>query len=139
MGIKHNQGFSLLELMIVVMVLGIIAAIAYPSYNNYIEQANRSEGRAFLMDIAAKQERYRSQNNAYILAIADVGKMGGTSSSETERYTLDITKVDGDGGYSLTATPTRRDSKCGALTLNARGIKGVSAHNGVTGNRDTCW
>lgn len=135
MRIQSNQGFSLLELMIVVMVLGIIAAIAYPSYNNYVERANRSEGQAFLLDIAAKQERYRSQNNSYITTTANITNMGGKLSSETGKYNLTV-GVGGsdDGGYKLTASPTFNDSKCGNLILNARGERDVSS-----GDKAECW
>lgn len=129
---NSSAGFSLLELMIVVVVLGIIAAIAYPSYTNYVERANRSEGQAYLLDVAAKQERYRSQNHSYVERNEDIDKMGVQPISETGKYKLSVKK--GEGGYELTAIPTFNDSKCGNLILNARGEKKVSS-----GNKDECW
>lgn len=129
---NSSAGFSLLELMIVVVVLGIIAAIAYPSYTNYVERANRSEGQAYLLDVAAKQERYRSQNHSYVVDNVDIAKMGVQPISETGKYTLSVEK--GEGGYVLTAAPTFNDSKCGDLMLNARGEKSVSR-----GTVKECW
>src|SRR5690625_2959884 len=115
---RQQHGFNLVELMAVVIIIGIISAVAYPSYTNYVERANRSEGQAFLMDIAAKQERYRSQNSTYITDEADIANIGGKLSSETDKYNLEI--KDGDGGYLLIAKPNFNDSKCGNLILNAR-------------------
>lgn len=127
-----QQGFNLVELMAVVIIIGIISAVAYPSYTNYVERANRSEGQAFLIDLAAKQERYRSQNSEYVTNEANVSAMGGRANSETGKYSLKITP--GSGGYELVAIPTFNDSKCGSLTLNGRGEKGVSS-----GSVSECW
>src|SRR5699024_4140557 len=109
-----QQGFNLVELMAVVIIIGIISAVAYPSYTNYVERANRSEGQAFLLDVAAKQERYRSQNNKYVTGISGSDKkaLGLTSDdndpdpieSGSNKYTLSISTSSGDGGYTLTAT-----------------------------------
>ncbi|MFB1010186.1 MAG: type IV pilin protein, partial [Thiopseudomonas sp.] len=71
-----QQGFTLIEIMIVIVILGVIAAIALPSYQDHVRRANRSEGMAFLQDVAARQERYFAQNNTYVTDIANVGKLG---------------------------------------------------------------
>lgn len=128
-----QQGFTLIEIMIVIVILGVIAAIALPSYQDHVRRANRSEGMAFLQDVAARQERYFAQNNTYVTDIANVGKLGlsGTT-SETGKYSLTIAATD---NYTLTATPASfSDPKCGNLTLNARGTKTASA-----GSVNDCW
>lgn len=128
-----QQGFTLIEVMIVVMILGIISAIALPSYQEHVRRANRSEGMAFLQDVAARQERYFAQNNTYVTDIANVGKLGlsGTT-SETGKYSLTIAATN---NYTLTATPASfSDPKCGNLTLNALGTKTASA-----GSVNDCW
>lgn len=63
---KSNAGFSLIELMIVVAVIGILAAVAYPAYTSSIIKGKRAEGRAALAELLQQQERYMTQNNAYL-------------------------------------------------------------------------
>jgi len=123
---KLNQsGFTLIEVMIVVAIIGILAAIAYPSYDEYVKRGQRAEGQALLSDASARQERYFAQNNAYITANGDIAKLGlkNGNKSETNKYTLTLSKVNGDGGYTLTAEQGFNDAKCGNLTLDALGKK----------------
>lgn len=135
-----QRGFTLIEMMIVVAIIGILAAIAYPSYDEYVKRGNRTEGQALLSDAAARQERYFSQNNTYITKDADIGKLGlnlgSGNKSATGKYVLAISKVDKDGGYTLTATQQFGDSKCGNLTMNATGARGATASGA---NTTDCW
>lgn len=133
---KHsNRGFTLIELMIVVAIIGILAAIAYPSYDEYVKRGNRTEGQAFLSDVAARQERYFSQNNAYITAVANIAKLGlSSASSPTGKYTVGF--AGGGGGYTLTANNQFSDAKCATLTLNALGVRGSS---GSRSDNNDCW
>lgn len=121
-----QSGFTLIEAMIVVAIIGIISAIAYPSYDEYAKRGNRTEGQALLSDASARQERYFAQNNAYITDDGDIAKLGlkNGNKSETNKYTLTVSKVDGDGGYTLTAEQGFNDAKCGNLTQDALGKKG---------------
>ncbi len=135
-----QKGFTLIEMMIVVAIIGILAAIAYPSYDEYVKRGNRTEGQALLSDAAARQERYFSQNNTYITTAADISKLGlnlgSGNKSATGKYVFSVSKVDKDGGYTLTATQQFGDSKCGNLTLTATGTRGATASGA---NATDCW
>lgn len=134
---RRESGFTLIEVMITVVIIAILASIAYPSYQEFVKRGNRTEGQAFLSEIAARQERYYTQNNEYVTSDADIGKLNlkDGKNSETKKYVLSLSKIDSDGGYTLTATQQFGDSACGNLTLAATGVKGVS------GSKDwkDCW
>ncbi|KAB0549229.1 type IV pilin protein [Pseudomonas argentinensis] len=139
MGKARHAGFTLIEVMVVVAIIGILAAIAYPSYTEYVQRGNRTEGQALLSDAAARQERYYSQNNTYVTAADDIGKLGmnlSNNRSATGKYVFSVGKVDGDGGYTLTATQQFSDTKCGNLTLTANGVKGATASGASASD---CW
>ena len=135
MNSKVQRGFTLIEVMIVVAIVGILAAIALPSYREHVLRGNRAEGQAMLTAAAARQERYRAQNNVYAESVNDL--YGDASfSSETDKYNLTVAAGDAtDGGYLLTASPTFTDGGCGNLILNAVGEKGVNG----TRNWKDCW
>lgn len=144
------KGFTLLEVMIVVAIIGILAAIAYPSYDEYVKRGNRSEGMAQLNDIAARQERYYAQTHTYATASNDLDdKLGlkldsGKVESATGKYAVTVAKVDDDGGYTLTATPNFDDTKCGNLILNAIGNRGAAGKldSGSASDKEKvreCW
>ncbi|OHC27684.1 MAG: pilus assembly protein PilE [Pseudomonadales bacterium RIFCSPLOWO2_12_59_9] len=148
---QRIDGFTLIELMIVVAIIGILAAIAYPSYQEYILRSNRTEAQTLLSDAAARQERFYAQNNFYITTQATINGLGlrNTSGvapdfivrSDRDRYRLTVAAVANDGGYTLTATPTPGgpqvgDTKCLNLTLSALGTRDVSAVGGVAND---CW
>ena len=135
---KKQQGFTLIELMITVAVVGILAAIAYPSYQEYILRSRRVEGQNLLMEAAARQERWRAQNGTYT---NDEEKLNIPVKSEHGYYTLKVeTPVADDGGYTMTATRTgsqKSDKKCGDYMLNAAGKKDMVA--GTPGTKEACW
>lgn len=135
---QTKQGFTLIEMMVVVVLIGILAAIAYPSYIEYITRSNRTEGMALLNDAAARQERYFAQNTVYITDTDHISSLGLSATSTSGYYQLEVDKKEGDGGYTLTAKPqgsqATRDTICGFLTLDAKGLKGSEK-----GNIDRCW
>lgn len=132
-----DKGFTILELLIVVAVIAILGAIAYPSYLDYTIRGKRSEGRALLLDTAARLERYYSDNNKYATADDTLPSGAGiTSTSENGYYTVSITTSSPYQTFTLTATPaTFSDADCGNLTLTQTGEKGR------TGSADLkeCW
>lgn len=75
---RAGRGFTLLELMIVVAIVGILASIAYPSYMDHVRKGNRAKAQAFLMDVAQRQQNYLLVNRQYAATLADLGVTVGT-------------------------------------------------------------
>jgi type IV pilus assembly protein PilE len=135
-GRNNNKGFTLIELLIVVTVIGILTAIAYPSYTNYVTRGKRSEGRAALLDAAAKLERFYSDRSRYATADNTFPALTNFSTTtETGKYTLTIATSGTYQTYTLTATPTFPDPDCGNLTYTQAGTKGISGSLSVA----ECW
>lgn len=98
---RNNRGFTLIELMIVVAIIGLLAGIGYPSYTEYVMRGKRSEARSGLLDAGAKLERYYSDNAQY----ADLATAGIQTSSDNGHYTISVTLANGNQDFTLRATP----------------------------------
>ncbi|SDG87447.1 type IV pilin protein [Pseudomonas abietaniphila] len=121
---KHQQGFTLIELMITVAIVAILAAIAYPSYTDYVRRGYRSEGIALLNDAAAKVERFYAQNNTYAgITLAKLG-YADPMMSATGKYRLTIPNPTATN-YTVQVAPQGSQSTdtCGTLTIDQAGNK----------------
>ena len=133
----NAKGFTLIEVMIVVAIVGILSAIALPSYQQYIIRAKRADAKTVLLSGAQWLERYRSSNFKYPPDDTSFpANLQLSPASGTKMY--DITLVTSDTNFTLTATPTSTwtDAVCGNLTLTNLGVKGQSV---VSGDVATCW
>ena len=134
----RERGFTLLELMIVVAIVAILASLAIPGYGRFVERARRSDGQNMLLQVAAAQERFFTNNNRYAASVIELGVSG---TSEDGNYTLAIGA--GPSGntqsFLLTATPDpggkQAGDGCGNLTYNSLGVRAAS---GTTTN-GKCW
>lgn len=128
-------GFTLVELMIVVVIIGIVTGIAYPSYRNYITQTRRSDAQVALTRITALQEKFYSDCRYYARTLVGTracGTAGGTDSvlgytdlSPDRHYKLSLT------AGNIAATCTAYD--CGFIAIadpNGTGVSGQQANNG---------
>lgn len=141
---RHSSsGFTLMEMMIVVAIIAILGMVTYPSYSEHVAKGYRSEGQAFLNDLVARQERFFAQNNTYVTDAANLADLGvmvtaGVAKSLNGKYQIGVGNVQvlpGDGGYTMTVAPLFNDTKCGNLTLNARGVRSITG----TGAVGDCW
>lgn len=134
------NGFTLIELMIVVVVVGILAAIAYPSYQEYVNRSKRADAKNALLEIASRQERFYFDNNTYTTDLTGDGSLNYGTTSPDGYYTLSVAA--GPSGsiassYEITATPAApfNDADCGNLSLDSRGQQGKTGSAPL----DRCW
>lgn len=123
------RGFTLIELMIVVVIVGILAAIAYPSYQQYVIKARRGAAQSFMGQVALKQEEFLGANSAFAGSVTNAstatprGLAMSIPAEVSTYYTFSIDTTTPAGGYTITATAQGVQLRDGNLTLNSTGAK----------------
>ena len=132
---RHMRGVTLLELMIVTVIIGIMAAIAYPNYRQFVARAKRNEAKAALLQIAQNQERFYLQNNTYTLDMTQLGFPDAAGFiTDTESYSVSVTAADAND-FTAVATYQKADAeagKCQTFNIDGRGGK-------TSGPDPDCW
>lgn len=132
---KYMRGVTLMELMIVVVIIGILTAIAYPNYRQYAAKAKRNEAKAALLQIATLQERFYLQNNIYTCDMTQLGfASAGPVTSDTGSYlfnvnTCNANTFDADAAYLKADAEA---AKCSLFTIDGAGTKDSQPYN-------DCW
>ena len=141
--IRRSGGFTLIELMIAVAVIGILAAIAFPSYQNYVKNARVSEGQAALMQATQEMERCYTQNYKYLNSCLV------TDESEGGEYGVVLRRADGAafpadpdgaGDFAVVASAdnaSRVKADCDVIWVTNTGQRGSGSD--VGGDTDDCW
>ncbi|QSX35416.1 prepilin-type N-terminal cleavage/methylation domain-containing protein [Shewanella avicenniae] len=121
--VKKASGFTLIEVMIVVVIIGILASIAYPSYIDFVTRSNRAEAHAALMKVANLQEQYYLDNRKYTSSMSDIGVPVSTASNYYE-----ISTTVASGGFTtfakvVSSSVQKRDTQCQEMSINDKGEK----------------
>ncbi|MFK8067520.1 MAG: type IV pilin protein [Gammaproteobacteria bacterium] len=135
---KKQKGFTLIEMMIVVAIMGILGAIALPAYQDQIRKSKRTEGQNLLLDTASQQQRYFSDNISYANKMSLLGFASDSETSTSGAYTVTVSAAAADGSsYTLLATASADQAKdgCVNLTLTSTGVKGRSGTSALS----ECW
>ncbi len=140
------RGFTLIEIMIALAIVGILSAIAVPSYFSYIQRANRADAKATLMDATQFMQRFYSLHNSYRTQrdgrtqVALPTSLQRSPKNGAPLY--DISVESDDNSYTLRAVPRKKTDPCGTLTLNSVGVRGNDTR-AVTGTErlsaENCW
>ena len=148
---QDDVGFTLVELLVAVAILGILAAIAMPSYQSAVLRANRADAQISLSRLSTLQEQYFFRNNQYAGDLSDImhGASSGSSVNSQEGHYLIAVSLVGEGpgegtseahGWAMTAVPQGRqtdDTTCASITLDNLGRRSARDVNGQPSNE--CW
>lgn len=138
---RAAKGFTLVEVLIVVAIIGLLAAVAMPSYQSYVQKSRRSDAKSALMDAANRQQQFLLNRGTYTTNMRDLGYAADPANSPDNFYQFDAAAC-GAGVpltrcFQLTATPVGSqagDAGCTTFTLTSGGVRGAT---GTTPNQ--CW
>jgi type IV pilus assembly protein PilE len=153
---SRAKGFSLIELVVAMLIAAILAAIAIPSYSNYVRKSRRTEVRSALLDMISLEERYFSTQNVYSSNFTDLGyptaaasvvlssgyysiatptiQVAGVPSATSAGTPAIVTLV----GTVVAGTDQAKDTNCVSFTVTSAGVQS-SLNSGGTDSTSTCW
>ncbi|MEH6911052.1 MAG: type IV pilin protein [Oceanicoccus sp.] len=134
------MGFTLVELLVALAIVGILAAIAIPNYQSSVQKSRRADGKVALTQAATLQEQWFFQFNVYTDDVTNLGSSGATLTSPEGNYTITAATANSGSEFTLTATATGTqldDSRCRELSLAHTGQK--TSRDSGGGTSTDCW
>jgi len=141
-GLNGESGFTLIELIVTMVIIGILAAIAIPSYQDYVLRSRRADAQAFLLEVAARQQHFLVDRRAYSPSITDAPADGGLGMTIPVRvsnfydvtFTPAINNAVSPPTYTVSAAPkgVQSGDRCGTIGLTQNGVRSATGGTG-------CW
>lgn len=143
----QKLGFSLFEMLIVLLIFSIILSFAYPSFQHYLIRAHRLEGQLALLDLATKMEQYFAKHGTYAQATLGTNSEHDVLSTQmtSQRYYALVIQNNSDSHFNVQAVPqgiqAQTDKRCQTLQFNDQGIQSIEPGPGgsPTGSWEECW
>jgi type IV pilus assembly protein PilE len=152
---KLQKGFTLIEVMVVVVIVAILASIIYPSYQQHLIRSKRAAAESFMLSVANKEEQILLDLRCYVPVAANADFPNDPTNANpglnlaiplnvSDHYNIVVVgacPLNAAPNYTITATRASaaqlKDTRCGDLTLNQAGAKGIINANG--GSVQECW
>ena len=119
---KSNRGITLIELLIVIVIIGILAAIAIPAYTNYMQRARRVDAKTALEQLRASQEMFRAEKGSYSINLVELVNTWGVPNISGD-YAILLTNSTGTAYVGEAQPNTARQLSDGSLFINQDGVK----------------